>query len=60
MRNKVVKTVKDISENQVNDVINNFIKEECVTVKVKQDNGLWTVTARYPECDVIAKVTGRK
>jgi len=60
MRNRVIKTIKDISANQVNQVIKDFIKEECVTVKIKQDNGLWTVTARYPDSDVIAKITGRK
>ena len=41
--------IKDIPEDQVQDIIDSFEQEGCTTDKIKQDNGLYTVIANCPD-----------
>lgn len=42
------KTIKDVPDYEVDQIVEDFRSEGCLVKKVKQDNGKWTVIADCP------------
>ncbi len=45
----IVRTLKDIPESEVDEIVKDFESEGCTVEKEKQPNGKWTVRATCPE-----------
>ena len=45
----IERTLTDIPDSDVSEVVSDFESEGCTVTKVKQANGLWTVKALCPE-----------
>jgi hypothetical protein len=45
----IERTLTDVPDSEVNQVVSDFVSEGCSVVKEKQANGKWTVRATCPE-----------
>ncbi len=44
-----IKELKDVTDDELDELVSDFESEGATVQKTKQSNGLWTVTATYPD-----------